>query len=525
MVPSGRTFDDEAEGETRKRATALRKALASVTPSDEFDPLSETPSWSQFYRDQEIKETIRQDCIRLFPDIPWYQDQPQQQILSDILFVWSKTNSLVGYNQGMHEIAGIVVWVNLHNEPCEFPYEDSYSIFDSLMKYAKSFYGTDQDGVSLVLNRTNRIQSELLPILDRSLTQALKSLGIEMQLYAIKWLRLLFSREFGFEEGLELWDKLFAADQTLDLADFICCAMMMRVRDHVIGQDYNAALTTLMRFPSPKTVSSSFVQDALHLRNYFTPIGGDEIIERYKDGIVGGDTTLDLRLSQAPSSAFNELLHRTEKLGINGYVRSAVKEVRRNVAPIINETRHVLRNTPIESASSAGYTTSPVNDSLHRDHELVSLITLITSGIRAGDSSDTIISRLEDIKAVLQGRKTLAQLDLVNKSLRTESARSDRVPELNTDRPSSTRARSPIRIPPVKSRLPASSENHRTSSLGTHKNDIPLTKSPEKTELVIHRSERIGPATKTPVRKDDFAFLFGDETPSGLPSFEKHSNN
>jgi hypothetical protein len=45
-----------------------------------------------------------------------------------------------------------------------------------------------------------------------------------------RWIRLLFSREFPFEQFLVLWDTIFAVDPTLELIDLICVAMLIRIR-------------------------------------------------------------------------------------------------------------------------------------------------------------------------------------------------------------------------------------------------------------------------------------------------------
>lgn len=49
-------------------------------------------------------------------------------------------------------------------------------------------------------------------------------------LFNRRWIRLLFGREFPFEEVLCLWDIIFAEDPLLDLIEFICVAMLLRIR-------------------------------------------------------------------------------------------------------------------------------------------------------------------------------------------------------------------------------------------------------------------------------------------------------
>lgn len=45
-----------------------------------------------------------------------------------------------------------------------------------------------------------------------------------------RWIRLLFGREFPFDQLLILWDTIFAYDPTLELIDLVCVAMLLRIR-------------------------------------------------------------------------------------------------------------------------------------------------------------------------------------------------------------------------------------------------------------------------------------------------------
>ena len=40
---------------------------------------------------------------------------------------------------------------------------------------------------------------------------------------------MLFGREFEFDEVLAMWDVLFAEDPTLEIVDFICLVMIIRL--------------------------------------------------------------------------------------------------------------------------------------------------------------------------------------------------------------------------------------------------------------------------------------------------------
>jgi hypothetical protein len=46
-----------------------------------------------------------------------------------------------------------------------------------------------------------------------ALTPSAQTLGIEPQLYALRWVRLMFGREFHFADVLTLWDAILAWGQ------------------------------------------------------------------------------------------------------------------------------------------------------------------------------------------------------------------------------------------------------------------------------------------------------------------------
>lgn len=47
--------------------------------------------------------------------------------------------------------------------------------------------------------------------------------------YYRRWIRLLFGREFSFDDVLPMWDIIFAEDPSLELVDFISLVMILRL--------------------------------------------------------------------------------------------------------------------------------------------------------------------------------------------------------------------------------------------------------------------------------------------------------
>lgn len=201
-----------------------------------------------------------QDVDRCMPEEPYFRQPSTQCLMTDILFVYCKINADIGYRQGMHEILAPVLWViekdaldtepfpedsdQLREEVLDSKYieHDSFTLFSLIMRTAKSFYelGEPEKSPSVsspspqiaspIEQRSKRIHEVMLARLDPELSTHLTQIEILPQIFLIRWIRLLFGREFPFEDLLPLWDTLFADDPDLELIDFICVAMLLRIR-------------------------------------------------------------------------------------------------------------------------------------------------------------------------------------------------------------------------------------------------------------------------------------------------------
>lgn len=99
-----------------------------------------------------------------------------------------------------------------------------------------------------------------------------------------RWVRLLFGREFDFEDVLRVWDLLFAESISLGLIDMTCIAMLLRIRWDLMEADYTTALTLLLRYSLPRSSPDkpvSLVKDAFYLDQNRTPQAGAKLILHY----------------------------------------------------------------------------------------------------------------------------------------------------------------------------------------------------------------------------------------------------
>lgn len=209
-----------------------------------------------------------------------------------------------------------------------------------------------------------------------------------------RWMRLLFGREFPFEDVLSIWDGLFANGLRCELIEFVCVAMLLRVRWRLLDSDYSGALSLLLRYPSPQPhAPQTFVQDAIYLEQNPTPERGEFIIAKYSGRPVEAaarrtsrsqKSTLDRRSPfhsdsrdindsgvPARSPARNNpkilenILHdvseglqrRTELWGVAKVVRGAVSEARKNIQTIQSEAS--LRATRAGMVPPASFANAP----------------------------------------------------------------------------------------------------------------------------------------------------------------------
>uniref|UniRef100_UPI00358FAF07 TBC1 domain family member 5 n=1 Tax=Myxine glutinosa TaxID=7769 RepID=UPI00358FAF07 len=273
------------------------------------NPLSqedESP-WNKFFQDKELKMIIQQDVTRTFPEILFFQDASVQEMMADILFCFARENEHLLYRQGMHELLAPILFV-LHcdhqalqhasdvNKPTEtlcilldpkFIEHDAYSTFSKLMETAEPWFShfekdtpqmvkgpvavpfaRPQDGSPpiAIVTKLNRINDTILKKHDPELHVHLGRLEIAPQIYGIRWVRLLFGREFALQDLLALWDAIFADGRSLSLVDYIFVAMLQHIRDALLSSNYQMCLGLLMKYP-PAGDIHHLVRKALFLRD------------------------------------------------------------------------------------------------------------------------------------------------------------------------------------------------------------------------------------------------------------------
>jgi TBC1 domain family member 5 len=307
----GDSDDDEAEEEL-KVDNPLSNDVASAYNKD--------------FQRQKLEKTIAKDMERLWSDDPFFESDEVKANMTRVLMDFCDEDAddeshIAGYRQGMHEILSLVFYV-LHKD-AEFVHqlkprmtdldeaqEDDFSIlqavcspsavtqdaqliFTRLMATRRGlglvhwYHGsiaspkvvasptgaiqvfTSDTSDNAVVDVANAVQVTMIKVLDEPLWRKLnQELDVQATSYLLRWLRLLFVREFSFSQASVLWDAILAEfswrvceedeENTYNIADsivpHIAVSMLLFISNDLLEADFSYALRRLMRYPPVEDV-------------------------------------------------------------------------------------------------------------------------------------------------------------------------------------------------------------------------------------------------------------------------------
>lgn len=327
------------------------------------NPLSqdEKSPWNQYFEDSELRIMIKQDVIRTFPEIEFFQTSDVQEMMVNILFHYARQHPQISYRQGMHELLAPIIFV-LHNDQQaflhaleldyirEFPdalrddirellnpdytEHDAFFLFNQVMDAVESWYSWNENYIKIdqfsfmpfakttTLGLHNglgvklcRINQSMLKAHDLAIYTHLENMEIPLHVFGIRWLRLLFGREFVLPELLILWDAIFADSLAFNLVDYIFVAMLICIRKPLLNSDYAKCLSYLMKYPAGRNVTY-ILQLALHLKDPKKyPRPGEQDFDVYNPGLVTKMSGRSVLSTEAPR-CFGRPVGRPNTLGI-----------------------------------------------------------------------------------------------------------------------------------------------------------------------------------------------------------------
>ena len=252
-------------------------------------------------------KSTKDDIIEFLKDIELYKEDiyiffhDEDEIQSDLFFTFEAL-----MKKGM---------ANLFNPLVLQKDDPGYKLYEIFPQIWKD--DSDQDKPTYVYRRCSLLIKEKLKSLDNDLYSHFKRIELNCVPFLQKWFRCIFCREFKLDDVYLIWDIVFHNDYVNEsterysfiFMEYICIAMIFKIRDTLKDADQNECFTILFKYPE--------VSDIMEL----------------------------IKLSQKVETAINERLN-----GKN----SNVYDILGIMKPIESEPTHIFSPHMYNQASSKG---------------------------------------------------------------------------------------------------------------------------------------------------------------------------
>eukprot|EP00850_Spirogloea_muscicola_P001952 SM000007S20912 [mRNA] locus=s7:924735:927529:+ [translate_table: standard] len=271
MVNPSEISRRRAEEGGAERDTGMEEvegALRRLDVSNDDHPLS-TGTTS----DNELVEQIERDVLRTHPDMPFFNSgdsnaEANKASLRRSLFIYAKLNPGIQYVQGMNEVLAPLLYV-FRTDPdpsvSEHAEADSFFCFVALLAEFRDHFVQKLDNSVVGIKATLSRLSLLLKSNDEELWQHLEEHKVDPHFYAFRWITLLLTQEFSFEDSLRLWDSLLSSERgPMDTLLHVCCAMLLCIRSRLLAGDFTTNLKLLQHYP--RISIETIIEAARHIR-------------------------------------------------------------------------------------------------------------------------------------------------------------------------------------------------------------------------------------------------------------------
>ena len=160
-------------------------------------------------------------------------------VLSRILFIYSKFEPEVSYVQGMNEIIAPIYYtfsfdrIN-ESEPIDDIEADSFWCFFNLMCTYRELFDKNEDKKEHGLFAKASRLEKMLKIVDKNLYEYLKKVSFDYTIITMRWISLMFSQDFQMVDILRIWDFLLSCDNKYENTYFFSLSIILMKKDIIM---------------------------------------------------------------------------------------------------------------------------------------------------------------------------------------------------------------------------------------------------------------------------------------------------
>ena len=160
-------------------------------------------------------------------------------VLSRILFIYSKFEPEVSYVQGMNELLAPIYYcfsfdrMN-ESEPIDDIEADSFWCFFNLMSTYRELFDKNEDHTEHgLLAKATRLKL-MLKVVDNNLYEYLDKLGFEYTIITMRWISLMFSQDFQMVDILRIWDFLLCCDNKYENCYYFSLSIILMKKNIIM---------------------------------------------------------------------------------------------------------------------------------------------------------------------------------------------------------------------------------------------------------------------------------------------------
>ena len=204
-------------------------------------------------------------------------------IVSRILFIYSKFEPSISYVQGMNEILAPIYYCfsfdrQNYDQPMDNVEADSFWCFFNYMQTLKDLFDKDEDKKDKgIYGKVKRLKN-MLKIIDKQLYEHLTSIGFDFSIMAFRWISLMFSQDFLMMDLLRIWDYLLCHDDKYQNCYYFCLSIILMKKEKLMKNKVNEIYETFQH------IKDLEIENIISNAKYIDKKCGKKCLEIMKEG-------------------------------------------------------------------------------------------------------------------------------------------------------------------------------------------------------------------------------------------------
>ena len=240
---------DENEELAKEIKTDVKRTKRDVAF---FGKLANAPSTAAEKIEEETKEKVGSLLSEEEEDFVYSDKETHRYVLSRILYIYAKQNSGAGYIQGMNELLGVLYYCFYHNTVPElekYVESDTFFCFTYLMTELKDIYSKHMDmtfgGIQSIIHKVR----DIIKRVDLEYQTYLEEAKADIQLFALRWIMLLFAQDMDLPAVVRLWDSLLGDSERFLFFQYVVAEIIIEAKKSVIGIEFYEFVKAIQGIP------------------------------------------------------------------------------------------------------------------------------------------------------------------------------------------------------------------------------------------------------------------------------------